>query len=102
MLLRPHKSQTTLTSTLFPRAVYCLYLRLIHQLRQTSSHHTLPTSEASAHLAPVVAWRPRCPALASARSLWVPGLSRCEPRAAPSVPSGEGTAGPLQPVLLLQ
>ena len=53
--LGPHKSQPTLTSTLFPRAVYCLYLRLIHQPRQASSRHALPTavSETSARLVPM-------------------------------------------------
>lgn len=100
--LRPHKSQSTLTSTLFPRAVYCLYLRLIHQLRQASSHHALPTavSETSTCPVPMGAWRPRCPVLVSdLSSLWVPGLFGSEPRAAASVLRGKGTAEPPQPAL---
>lgn len=100
-LLRPHKNHPTLTSTLFPRAVYCLYLRLIHQPKQASSHHALPTvvSGTSTHPVPMGAWRLRCPVLVSdLSSLQAPGLSGSESRAAPSVLRGKGTTELSQPV----
>lgn len=46
----PLKSQASLTSTRFPRAVYCLYLRPFHQPRQASSVHS--TSETSTRWCP--------------------------------------------------
>lgn len=100
--VRPHKSQPALTSVLIPRAVYCLYLRLIYQPSQASSHHALPTavSETSTRPVPVGTCRPWCPVLVSdLSSLQAPGLSGSEPTAAPPVLRDKGTAQPPQRAL---
>lgn len=82
------KSQTSLPSTRFPRAVYCLYLRPFHQLRQASSHSALstahlraPHTSAHGHLQTMVLHAPdghQSPTVCSEqgwRTLQAPGTS---------------------------